>query len=175
MVSLEIGGAGAAASAQVVLEPGERTFLTSMPVQDAGKELAVRARLKSDDVTVTPFTGSVRLDPAPGPPLALLFRRSAATGNRPRPAADFQFSRTERARIEAPIGPSMTPGAGRLLDKAGQELKVPVTMGERMEGGQRWLTAGIQLAALGAGDYVVEMTTTAPGSEHRILTAIRVT
>ena len=174
-VSLEIGGAAAAAASQVTLRPGERAFLTAIPVQDAGKELTVRARLTSGDAAVTPYTDSVRLDPAPGPPQALLFRRSAATGNRPRPAADFQFARTERARIEAPMAAGMAPGPGRLLDKAGQELKVPVTMGERTEGGQRWLTADIQLAALGAGDYVVEMTATGPGSEHRILTAIRVT
>ena len=52
-------------------------------------------------------------------------------------------------------------GTARLLDKAGEPLTVPVTTGERTDAqtGERWLTADLNLAALGAGDYVVEFTT----------------
>jgi hypothetical protein len=41
--------------------------------------------------------------------------------------------------------------------------------------GQRWLTADATLSALGAGDYVLEITLTAEGTERRVLTGIRVT
>ena len=41
--------------------------------------------------------------------------------------------------------------------------------------GQRWLTADITLAALGAGDYVVELTTGDAAAQKKVLTAIRVT
>jgi len=52
-----------------------------------------------------------------------------------------------------------------------------VTAGERVDAhtGQRWLTADLILAALGAGDYAVEMTALLPSGERRVVTtAIRV-
>ena len=69
-----------------------------------------------------------------------------------------------------------TAGAGRLLVQSGEPLAVPVTLGERTDEqtGQRWLTADIILAALGAGDYVVEVTTGPPEAQLKVLTAIRV-
>ena len=114
---------------------------------------------------------------------ALLFRRGPSTANRLQPAADFQFSRTERLRLELPLQPDMKPGQGRLLDRSGQELKVPVTVAERTdaETGQRWLTGDVILASLGQGDYVIEVAVAAPGRDDKTqqtlktLTAIRVT
>jgi hypothetical protein len=52
-----------------------------------------------------------------------------------------------------------------------------VTVGERTEtgSGQRWLTADLALAPLGAGDYIIELTSTAGAERHRTLVAIRVT
>jgi hypothetical protein len=52
-----------------------------------------------------------------------------------------------------------------------------VEVSERAEpdGGQRWLSGEIALAALGAGDYVIELTASTAGGEQKILTAIRVT
>jgi hypothetical protein len=53
---------------------------------------------------------------------------------------------------------------------------VPVTVGERADEqtGQRWLTADITLAALGAGDYAIEVAITRAGAEQKVVTAIRV-
>jgi hypothetical protein len=112
----------------------------------------------------------------PEVPQPLLFRRGPSTGNRLQPAADFRFSRTERSRFELPVPPDAASGAGRLLDRNAQPLPVPIQIGERTdESGQRWLTGDATLAALGAGDYVVELSYTAGGTEQRVLTAIRVT
>ena len=100
----------------------------------------------------------------------MLFRRGPATGNRLVPAGSFQFSRTERARLEFPASPDAKPGSGRLLDQSGEPLAVPVTMGERTDEqkGQHWITADITLAPLGAGDYVVELTADGggPAEDH---------
>ena len=113
------------------------------------------------------------LDPARQQPL--LFRRGLSTGNRVQPAASFQFSRTERLHLELPIG-TATPGSGRFLDRNTQPLQIPVQVGEKTDGeGQRWLTADATLSALGAGDYILEITVLNGGGEQRVLTPIRVT
>jgi hypothetical protein len=64
-----------------------------------------------------------------------------------------------------------------LLDKSGEPLSVPVTAGERTDAqtGQRWLTADVTLAALGAGDYIIEFTTGDAAAQKKVMTAIRVT
>jgi hypothetical protein len=107
----------------------------------------------------------------------MLFRRGASTGNRLLPAANFQFSRTERVRLEFPAAADGGSGTGRLLDRAGEPLAVPVTTGERTDPqtGQRWITAEITLAPLSAGDYAVELTRGTAAAQQKILTAIRVT
>jgi VWFA-related protein len=174
-VTLEIAGTSAQ-PATVTLKPGDRAFLTSIPIAGAPATVDLRARLSNADATVTPFTESVRVNLAPGPSQPLLFRRGLVTGNRLQPAADFQFTRGERLRVEVPLFENMKAGPGRLLDRAGQELKIPVTMSERADpNGQRWLTADITLAPLGAGDYVVETSASSPSGSEKVLTAFRVT
>ena len=71
----------------------------------------------------------------------------------------------------------MSPGwNGALLDRNGKRLAVPVTAGVRTDTatGQKWLTADLALAPLGAGDYVVELTFTQNGAQQRVLSAFRV-
>ena len=174
-VTLEITG-GSTPPVTVTLKPGERAFVTSIPLDGTPAAVDLRARLTNTDATVTPFTESLRLNLAPGPPQSMLYRRGLVTGNRLQPAADFQFTRSERLRVEVPLFENMKAGDARLLDKGGQELKVPVTVAERADpNGQRWLTADITLAPLGAGDYVVETSATTQGGTEKVLTAFRVT
>jgi VWFA-related protein len=164
-VEIQVSGA-ASGSARVTLDAGQRTFLAPVTLDgpiEAGS-LDVRARIPGGSLT-----DSVRIDA--GTPMALLWRRGPATGNRWEPAGSPQFSRTERLRLELPAAAGEEPGEGRVLDRNGQPLGLPVTMGERTdEHGARWITAEIALAPLGAGDYVVELR---PG-EPRVITAIRV-
>ena len=77
--------------------------------------------------------------------------------------------------MEAATGSSVWSGV--LLDRNGNKTIVPVTVAERTDQatGQRWMTADIMLAPLGAGDYVVELTTEARGQSKKTLVAIRVT
>jgi hypothetical protein len=64
-----------------------------------------------------------------------------------------------------------------LLDRNGKTLPLPVATGERVDNatGQRWLTADLPLAPLGAGEYALELTTHEDGQDKKILRAIRVT
>ncbi len=163
------------AQTKLALKPGERTFLISIPLTAApAGEIDVRARITPTGGAL-PVTDNLRLNPkTSGEPL--LFRRGPSTGNRLVPAPTFAVSRTERLRIEVPIDASVKPGSGRLLDRAGQPLQVPVTVGERAdaETNQRWLTADVSLAPLAPSDYLVELVVQG-ASEQRTLVPVRVT
>ena len=174
--TVQIGG-GATGSAEVTLKPGERAFLTLVPVRSAAAtDIDVRARATSPG-SVLPLTDLIQIAVPKGLGTPLLFRRGVSTGNRQQPAADFRFSRTERLRLEIAIGPEWKPGSGRLLDRTGQPLKIPVAVGERTDAttAQRWLTGDVVFAPLAAGDYAIELGATGPSGEQRVVTGIRVT
>src|SRR5205809_1114830 len=67
--------------------------------------------------------------------------------------------------------------SGAVLDRNGTKTAVPVAVGERSDAatGQRWLTADITLAPLGAGDYVIELSVAQGSEQKKTLVAIRVT
>ena len=54
---------------------------------------------------------------------------------------------------------------------------MPIATGDRTDAatGQKWLTADLTLAPLGAGDYAIELTVQRGGEPTKILKAIRVT
>ena len=173
---IEVKAGSASASTRVTLKPGERGFLTTLTLSAAGaREVQVRARLSGEGIMV-PATDAVDAGLGPGVAQPLVYRRGPSTGNKVVPAADFLFSRTERIRLEVPIAGDAQAGAGRVLDRAGQPLPIPVKVGQRTDDatGQQWMTADITLASLAPGDYAIEMTTSAAGTTHRIVTAVRV-
>ena len=175
---LEVTSGGATTTARVTLAPGERTFVTSVALAKpvSGEAIDVRARLAGTDPDAARLADSIHVPLTPDSRHPLVFRRGPTTGNRYLPAATFLFSRTERVRIEFSMPASALPGTARMLDRAGQPLPVPVAATARTDdSGTHWLTADITLAPLGAGDYVIEMSFTAAGSEHKTVTAIRVT
>jgi VWFA-related protein len=177
-VDLDVKAGNSSATARVTLAPAERAFAIpvklSSPV-DSGS-LQVRARLTGADPAAESLGGMLTVDVPQAIGQPLVFRRGPGTGNRVLPAASFQFSRTERARLEFPVGASVKPATGRLLDKAGKPLPIPVTLGERTDEqtGQRWITTDIVLAPLGAGDYAVELVVTTATMEQKVVTALRV-
>ena len=93
------------------------------------------------------------------------------------PATARIFPRSDRLYLELEAAPGSHPWTGSVLDRNGTKTVVPVTPGERTDtaSGQRWLTAEVTLAPLGAGDYVIELTSTAGTEQRRTLVAIRVT
>ena len=173
-VGIEVAAGAMSNSTQIVLKSGERGFLTSIVVENPGP-IDIRARVTNPDPTVTGFTEAVRLDYTGDAPQPLFFRRGPTTANRLQPAADFQFSRSERLRVDVPVLGDLKPAQGRLLDKTGQDVKIPVAVSERTDtsDGQRWMTGDLTLAPLGAGDYAIELTMGRPGAEQKILAAFR--
>jgi hypothetical protein len=163
-------------SSAVTLKPGERTFLVRLDLPAGAKgQVDIRAQLVPEGGGGASMSAAYRMNVGPAEIQPVFFRRGPTTGNRLVPAADPRFSRTERMRAEIPVGDA-TSGGGRLLDRAGQPLQVPVTTSDRLdaESGQRWVTADVNLAALSPGDYVIEMTLKGT-TESQSLMAIRVT
>jgi VWFA-related protein len=177
-VSLDIRAGSASTTARVSLAAGERTFAipVKLPAPVQSGALDVRATLTGTDPDAERFSDILSLDLAAASSQPMIYRRGAATGNRLLPAASFQFSRTERAHLEFPVAADVKTTGARLLDKAGQPLTIPVTVGERTDDqtGQHWLTADITLAALAAADYALEVGMTSGAGEQKVVTAIRV-
>jgi VWFA-related protein len=171
-----VGGGSGSASAKVALKAGERTFLTRIELPSpAPSDVQVRARLSSTESGPLPISDMLQADLAELAGQPLLFRRGVTTGNRLVPAADYRFSRTERLRLEFPASGDAKPGAGRVLDRAGRPLQVPVAVTERTDeaSGTRWIVADVTLAALSVGDYAIEVSI-AGATEQRVITGIRV-
>ena len=141
---------------------------------DASGPLDVRLRIAGG--SQLPLTDGIRIDPAVAISSPLMFRRGPATGNRVLPAGQPQFSRTERARFEVALAGAAKIEGARVLDRNGTAIEVPVALSERTDDtGQRWSAAEVTLAALAAGDYLIELSGTADGVAQKVLAAFRVT
>jgi hypothetical protein len=127
----------------------------------------------STDSTSAAVTEGIHIPSTPQP---LFYRRGPSTANRQVVTADLRFTRGDRAHLELPVALEVKPGSGRLLDRAGQPLAVPVTIGERTDDvtGQHWITADVTLAPLAPGDYVIELGTVEKSGEMRVVSGIRV-
>ena len=158
------------------LKPGERAFLVKLDVSGNDTEsVDIDARVTPAGEG-TPLSEVVKVTADPKALEPVMFKRGPSTGNRLQPSASFEFSRTERLQLQLPLAGGAKPGAGRFLDRNAQPLQIPVQIGEKQDpDGQRWLTADATLSALGAGDYVVEITVLNGGAEQRVLTPVRVT
>ena len=158
------------------LKPGERAFLVKLDAGGNGAEsMDVDARVTPAGEG-TPLSEVVKVTADPKTLEPVMFKRGLSTGNRLQPSASFEFSRTERLQLQLPLAGEAKPGSGRFLDRNAQPLQIPVQIGEKQDpDGQRWLTADATLSALGAGDYVVEITVTNGTTGQRVLTPIRVT
>jgi VWFA-related protein len=172
------GGAALAPQKEVTLAAGQRAFMTEVTFDEPASPgpFDVRVRLRSARSDSVTLTDSVRVEPGKGLGQPLLFRRGASTGNKMQPAADVRFSRSERMRLEIALPPDLKPSTGRVLDRTGSPLPVPVTVGEGTDDRtrRRWLYADVTLAPLAAGDYVIEIGARGPAGEVRVATGVRV-
>jgi VWFA-related protein len=107
----------------------------------------------------------------------LVFHRGPSTGNQLQPSPGRIFPRSERLRLELEADAGLPVWTGVLLDRNGNKTAVPVATGERTDAAsnQRWLTADVTLAPLGAGDYVIELTVSQGTEQKKTLVGIRVT
>jgi VWFA-related protein len=175
---IEIRNQGTSSTAQATIAAGERGFVVPVTLAKAAGagQIDVRVRLVGTDPAADREIDSLSVDVASARGRPLAFRRGPTRGNRLQPVATFHFNRSDRARLEMALAPDAKPGAARIIDRSGQPLQTPVTVGERTDaaGGQRWLTADFTLASLSPGDYAVELTAITTAGEQRIVTAVRV-
>jgi len=88
----------------------------------------------------------------------VLSRRGPLVRDTYRHTADPRFRRTERLRLEYATDVDALP-TGRVLDRMGQPLPipVPVEMREASADGVRWAIADLALTGFAPGDYAVAM------------------
>jgi hypothetical protein len=142
---------------------------STQPIVAGDYTLSVTARAAAASIPARE-TMHVSIPAAPAAVGALYLRRGISTGNKDTPTADLRFRRSEQIRVELPAI-SSDPVTARLLDRTGKPLAVPVAAAARDDGdGSRWWTAGLALAPLAPGDYVIELSS---GSQ-RTLASFRI-
>jgi hypothetical protein len=105
---------------------------------------------------------------------ALALRRGPSTGLAYVATADPRFRRTERLRIEVPVGEGVT-GTGRLLTREGQPMPLVVSVSTRVaQGGQQLAVGDLVLAPLAAGEYVLELALTKDGKTEPVAYGFRI-
>ena len=168
----------AGARAEVVVVSGDGTEVVSstapLPAADgtfalripetgglAPGDYAVRVRLRPESNPGLPVTDSARLSVSATPTILgepVMWRRGPSTGLKHLVTADPRFQRNERVRFEMATAAEGT-ATGRLLDRLGNPLRVPVQVSDRPDpsGQFRWIVADATLAPLAAGDYGIEV------------------
>ena len=157
-----------------------RTFLVRLPAQGGVTpgvytvQLTSRATSASVGLTETLHVVVPPLDAGAAIGQAMLFRHGPFSGADWAPVADLRLRHQERVKVEvAMLGPPASAGV-RLLDRAGNPLKVPVATTRREENGV-WIVAGeVTLAPLAPGDYVLEADVTAGTSTRTVLAPFRI-
>jgi len=175
---------------EVTIEPGARTFLTSVAappepgaylvqVQMLPGNGVAKALADAERVTVPDLTAAA----APAIQPALVFRRGPSTGTAYLPTADARFRRNETIRVAAPVSGSAAAPLIRLLGRNGSLIDVPIgasiaaaplSDGAASTPAASWLVGQTALAPLASGEYVLELTVTASGEPHKVQVPIRV-
>jgi VWFA-related protein len=161
-----------AATARAQIAPGSssvRVALSSASLAAGDYQLQIRTK-GAQAASAASDTLRITLPAAPHATGAIFFRRGATTGNRETATADLRFRRSDRLRVDVPAA-AATAVTGRLLDRTGNAMAIPVTATIRDDpDGSRWQSAEVSLAPLAPGDYLIELTS---GSD-RTLAAFRI-
>ena len=158
--SVPVLAAMRAATASVTVPADLATATVTTKVRTATGTIESKAPATRDDGTVLGAGLVYRATPASRSPLV--------------PVASFQFRRTERVRIEWPVGGLLERRDARLLGRNGEPVAVTITLTEIERDGRHVLALDGLLAPLAPGDYVVEVTAAAGGRTETRLVGIRV-
>jgi hypothetical protein len=166
------GSGGPATSVSAPLDGAWRHAWVSFPVPTGSGPWNVTVtvgtgldRLQEQLIVSRPVT-TVLGDP-------IVSRARPAARSPLRPAATFQFARTERVHVEWPSLSAIDAREARLVDAKGQGLPVPVTLSDSTE--PAGIAADVVLSPLAPGDYVIELSTTTGTTTTRHYVAVRVT
>ena len=155
------------------LEPGTRSVQVSAPLSGLTLPVRVTTRIAAggevlDDGFEVPARTSALLGDA------VLFRSRPAPTAPLQPVADPRFYRTERLHAEWTLETPVDQRTARLLGRDGRPLPVPVAVTVRQRDGRAVLAAGVSLAPLTGGDYLIELSVTRGPATERTLVAFRV-
>lgn len=170
-------GAGARAHIMATLAAGSRVSALRLPEGEGSGLPPGRYQVRVEalaDGARTPVVVSTTADVPAGTGLLgsaiLARRRGPGTGRSFEPTADPRFRRLERLQAEVARIDAAVVVTGRLLNRAGQVMQVPVAISDRPAAAAQPATvvAEVALAPLAAGEYVLELTATSGGrSESR--------
>jgi VWFA-related protein len=151
------------------LEPGARAAVVRIPLERAPGPFHATVRLRGetnveDSAVVSRSTGVF------GAPL--VFR--LATPTQPRPAGSVYFRRTERLQVRWPVTGAVTDPQGRVLGRDGVPLELAVTVSTKTEDAVAFVVADLNLAALTAGEYILEVSGRAGDKSETAHLAFRV-
>ena len=104
----------------------------------------------------------------------IVYRAGSAASAPMKPAAEFQFSRTERLRIDFPIRKTPTEQHARLLRRTGEMLESPPALTASTAGGAALLSSSVSLSFLAPGQYVFELFVKSGEDAERKLVAFSV-
>jgi len=176
-VRVDVAGANGqtAGLATARLEPNARSAMVTVPIA-AGVAGPWRVAVKITGKDGTLEDSSTIDVPRDGELIGapIVYRATPSPRSPLRPAADMLFSRTERAHVEWPRLTNVDATSARLLSRTGDALAIPVAASQRTDGAGSVITADVNLAPLGAGDYLIEITATAGAVTERRLIAIRI-
>ena len=165
---------GQAITAAGRIEAGARGTMVRVPVAADGGPWQAVVRLRGEDNATE--SGTLSIDRTGGALLGrpIVYRAASPAAAALRPAAAFSFRRTERLRVEWPLLQAVASSQARLLDRNGKPVAVPMTITTREAGGSTSLTTDLNMAPLGAGDYLIEIAVKAGETTEQQLVAIRV-
>lgn len=135
-------------------------------------EMVVRMRLQPQGDGL-PYSDTIRLGQVGEPGRPIILRRGPTTGIKYVPTADLQFQRTERLRVDLPMGAMVTEPTAEVLDRMGKLIAVPVRTSTRTEDGMTWASAELSLAPLAAGDYLIRLKAESGGKGQEVIAGFR--
>lgn len=154
-------------SAQGRIGGGADAVALTVQISGAPVRAAVRVRdargTAADGVMLQPRTGTLVGDP-------IVYRSSSRMAAHP--AADFEFARNERIKIEWPVLAPVEKYAVRLLDRNGRPI--PVELPLAAAGDRKSLSTEMGLSGFATGDYLIELTASAGAATDKKLLAVRI-
>ena len=151
------------------LEPGARAAVIRVPLNRAPGPFSATVRLRGESTVEdsAPIARTTSLFGAP-----LVFRLMTPT--QVRPAGSVYFRRTERMQVRWPVTAALAHREARVLGRDGVPLELAVTVTEKEEDGVTFAVADLNLAALTAGEYILEVTGAAGAARETAQLAFRV-
>jgi hypothetical protein len=150
--------AGITAMGKGTIDPGRRSALVHVPVNEVQKG-PWRVRLRVADGQTSVETRIDLEDTAANrlaPPIVL--RGAGALRAPMQPVAELLFGRNERLRIQWLLPPDAPRPAAQVLDRRGQPLGTPLPATNGEAGGERVVMFDLTLGSLAPADYVVQLT-----------------